>query len=441
MTDRMTASPESVSDALAALQDKRILLTTFGSLGDLHPYLALARGLQARGARPVIGTSAFYREMVESRGLEFVPIRPDVPAPEEMQRVAVDLMDARKGTATVVREMTMPWVRESYADTMAAAEGADLLISHLLTFATPLVAETRRIPWVSVVLQPMLFFSAYDPPALPLFQWVNRLPFNPGRAFWRGMKRGAMLTASQWYGELRGLQRDLGLPANRDPLFETYSPWLTLALFSPHFAPPQADWPPQTVATGFPFLDIPEEEVLPPHLDDFLNDGPPPIVFTLGSSAVWTPGSFYVESIEAAQRLGRRALLLAGPQSTERMPTLPDGMMAVDYAPHAAVFPHAAAIVHQGGIGTTAQALRAGKPTIIVPFAHDQFDNARRSERLGLGLTMSRDRYTAATAIRTLHRVLSNPDINRRAMRFGRIIRSEDGIGTACQEVGRVLVH
>ena len=437
----MTAPPERVPEPLAALQGKRILLTTFGSLGDLHPYLALARGLQAHGALPVIGTSAFYQGMVESRGLAFVPIRPDVPAPEEMQRVAVDLMDARKGTATVVREMTMPWVRESYADTLAAAEDADLLISHILTFATPLVAETRRIPWVSVVLQPMLFFSAYDPPALPLFQWVNRLPFNPGPVFWRGMRRGAMLTASQWYGELRGLQRHLGRPTNQDPLFETYSPWLTLALFSPHFALPQPDWPPHTEATGFPFLDIPAEEVLPPDLAAFLAEGPPLIVFTLGSSAVWTPGSFYAESIEAAQRLGRRALLLAGPQAAARMPSLPDGIMAVDYAPHAAVFPHAAAIVHQGGIGTTAQALRAGKPTIIVPFAHDQFDNARRSERLGLGLTMSRDHYTASSATRTLHRVLSNPDFSRRATRFGRVIREEDGIETACAAMAAVLAR
>ena len=435
----MTDSPEPDPDPLAALHGKRILLTTFGSLGDLHPYLALARGLQAHGALPVIGTSAFYREMVENRGLAFVPIRPDIPEPEEMQQIAVDLMDARRGTATVVRDMTMPWVRDSYTDTLAAAEDVDLLISHLLTFATPLVAETRRIPWVSTVLQPMLFFSAYDPPALPLFQWVNRLPFNPGKPFWRGLKRGAMLTASQWYGELRALQRELGLPTNRDPMFEAYSPWLTLALFSPHFAPPQPDWPPHTVATGFPFLDVPEDEVLPPHLDAFLRDGPPPVVFTLGSSAVWTPGSFYGESIEAAQRLGRRALLLAGPQSAERMPTLPDGIMAVDYAPHAAVFPHAAAIVHQGGIGTTAQALRAGKPTIIVPFAHDQFDNARRSQRFGLGLTMSRDRYTAASATRTLHRLLSNPDISRRATQFGRLIRAEDGIEAACEEVGRVF--
>ncbi len=435
----MTASPENAPDPLTALQGKRILLTTFGSLGDLHPYLALARGLRAHGALPVIGTSAYYREMVESRGIAFVPIRPDFPEPEAMQRVAVDLMDARKGTATVVREMTMPWVRESYADTLAAAKDADLLISHLLTFATPLVAETRGIPWVSVVLQPMLFFSAFDPPALPHFQWVNRLPFDPGKPFWRGLKRGAMLTASQWYGELRALQRDLGRPTRQDPMFETYSPWLTLALFSPHFAAPQPDWPPQTVATGFPFLDIPAEEVLPQYLAAFLTDGPPPIVFTLGSSAVWTPGSFYAESIEAAQRLGRRALLLAGPQAAERMPGLPDGILAVDYAPHAAVFPHAAAIVHQGGVGTTAQALRAGKPTIIVPFAHDQFDNARRSERLGLGLTMSRDRYTAASATRTLHRLLSNPDISRRATQFGRLIRAEDGIGTACAAVGRIF--
>ena len=163
----MTDAPDLAAAALPALRGRRILLTTFGSLGDLHPYLALARGLQARGAFPVIGTSAFYRDMVESRGLTFVPIRPDIPEPEEMKRVAVDLMDARKGTATVVREMTMPWVRESYEDTLAAAGDADLLISHLLTFATPLVGETLRIPWISVVLQPMLFFSETDPLKTP----------------------------------------------------------------------------------------------------------------------------------------------------------------------------------------------------------------------------------------------------------------------------------
>jgi rhamnosyltransferase subunit B len=435
----MTDTPTLSAAALQALRGKRILLTTFGSLGDLHPYIALARGLRAHGARPTIGTSAFYRDLVESRGIDFVPIRPDVPDPEGLKQIAVDLMDARKGTATVVREMTMPWVRESYEDTLAAAEHADLLISHLLTYATPLVSEVHRIPWVSVVLQPMLFFSASDPPALPLFQWLNRLPFDPGQWFWRGMRRGAMLTASRWFGELRELQRELGMPTNKDPLFETYSPWLTLALFSPHFAAPQPDWPPHTVATGFPFLDLPDEEVLPPHVEAFLRDGPPPIVFTLGSSAVWTPGSFYAESIEAVQRLGRRAVLLAGPQAAERMPDLPDSILAVDYAPHAAIFPHAAAIVHQGGIGTTAQALRAGKPTIIVPFAHDQFDNARRSERLGLGLTMSRDHYTAATATRTLHRLLSNPDFTRRANQFGRLIRAEDGIENACVALGNVL--
>ncbi|MFT4039895.1 MAG: glycosyltransferase [Thermomicrobiales bacterium] len=439
------STPESISAAPAApdpaLAGKRILLTTFGSLGDLHPYLALARGLQARGALPVIGTSAFYRDMVERRGIPFTPIRPDVPPPDEMARIAVDLMDARKGTATVVRDMTMPWVRESYADTLAAAQaiGADLLISHLLTFATPLVGETLRLPWVSVVLQPLLFFSASDPPALPLFQWVNHLPFDPGPWFWRALKRGAIATARQWYGPLHALQRELGQPTDRDSLLEAYSPTLTLALFSPHFAPPQPDWPPHTVATGFPFLDTPEDHVLSPELEAFLAAGPPPIVFTLGSSAVWTPGSFYPESVEAAVRLKRRAVLLTGPGAAERMPQLPPGVIAVDYAPHAAIFPRAAAIVHQGGIGTTAQALRAGKPTVIIPFAHDQFDNARRAERLGLSLTMAREHYAAASATRTLHRLLSNPDIARRADHFRRVIRAEDGIAAACDALGAAM--
>src|SRR5262249_35745081 len=156
-----------------------------------------------------------------------------------------------------------------------------------------------------------------------------------------------------------------------------------LAMFSPVIGPPQADWPPKTTQTGFPFYEGDGE--LPPEVAAFLDAGDPPIVFTLGSSAVGAPGVFYDESVGAVRRLGGRAVLLVG-RHADRPVTeaLPGSILVVDYAPHAPLFRRARAIVHHGGIGTTAQALRAGRPMLVVPHAHDQQDNARRVARLGV---------------------------------------------------------
>ena len=142
----------------------RIVFTTFGSLGDLHPYLAIALRLRARGHVPVIATSQLYQRRVEALGLSFCPVRPDrveqVGDPGMLDRVR----GTRRSPDQVFREMFMPSLRESYLDTLAAAKGADLLVSHPLAFATRLVAERSGTPWVSSVLQPLALFSAYDPP-------------------------------------------------------------------------------------------------------------------------------------------------------------------------------------------------------------------------------------------------------------------------------------
>src|SRR5262249_28459461 len=156
------------------------------------------------------------------------------------------------------------------------------------------------------------------------------------------------------------------------------SPELTLAMFSPVLGGVQPDWPPNSQLTGFPFYDG-LSAALNPKLAAFLDGGQPPIVFTLGSAAVMAAGEFYTESLRAAQRLGNRAILVTrrDPGNVPAGP-LPDGVAVFEYAPFSALFPRAAAIVHQGGIGTTGQALRAGRPMLVVPFGFDQPDNADR---------------------------------------------------------------
>jgi UDP:flavonoid glycosyltransferase YjiC (YdhE family) len=224
-----------------------------------------------------------------------------------------------------------------------------------------------------------------------------------------------------------------------NPLVDGHSPSLVLALFSKRLADRQPDWPPQTVVTGFPFLEQEGGSGLPAALARFLDAGPPPLVFTLGSSAVWDAGPFYQHSAAATQRLGRRAVLLVGRATGNRPAELPEGVVACDYAPFAELFPRAAAVVHQGGIGTTGRALQAGCPMLVMPFTHDQPDNAERVRRLGVARTIFRRRYTPARAAAELGSLLEEPAYARRASEVGEQVRQEDGVTAACDALEGLL--
>jgi rhamnosyltransferase subunit B len=419
---------------------RRIVLTTFGSLGDLHPYIAVALGLQALGHEAVIATSGYYRQKVEGLGLGFRAVRPDHPDLDGNTDLIRRVMDRRKGSEVVIRELMMPVLRESYEDTLAAAEGADLLLSHMLTFTTRLVAEKKGIPWVSTFLQPLGFFSAYDPPVLPQMPLLAKLRFL-GPAFHRLLFWCARLSVRSWSEPWHRLRAEVGLPpTSASPLFEgQHSPFLVLALFSKLLADKQPDWPRQAVITGFPFYDQDGEAGMPPELVRFLDAGPPPLVFTLGSSAVVDAGPFYEHSVAAAQRLGRRAVLLVGKDPRNRPASLPAGVVAFAYAAYSELFPRAAAIVHQGGIGTTAAAMRSGRPMLVMPYAHDQPDNAERVTRLGIARTIARPRYTPTRAAAELRRLLDNPVYSRRALEVGKQVRQEDAVRAACDALTGLL--
>ena len=203
----------------------------------------------------------------------------------------------------------------------------------------------------------------------------------------------------------------------------------------------QPDWPPHTTVTGFVFYD--RYGRLPIDLARFLDAGDPPIVFTLGSTAVGARGSdaFYTDSVAAALALGRRAVLLVGRAEAGRPRSpLPDTIIAVDYAPHAELFPTAAVVVHHGGAGTTGQGLRAGRPALIVPHAHDQPDNARRATRIGAARSVDARRYSARRAIAELDRLLTSSRSATAAAEVGRRIRAEDGVATACEAIAAALL-
>ena len=417
---------------------KRVVMTSFGSYGDVYPYIGLARGLRDRGHHPVLAMPAYYREAAAREGLEFHAVRPDVdPSDTTMLR---RVMHAGSGSEFLVRQLILPALRESFADLTEAVRGADLLITHPITFAGPLIAEREQMPWISTVLAPISFFSTRDMPVFPPMPWIKRLEPIPGLA--RGLLGITRKITHRWTEPVRALRRELGLPDGADPLLEgQHSPERVLALFSRVLMEPQADWPPNVTVTGaIPYNGPDVAGPLSSELEAFLAAGPPPVVFTLGSSAVGAAGGFYEESLEAVRRLGIRAVMLIGSHPSNRPGRpAPDGVLFQEFARHSALFPRAAAVVHQGGAGTLHQALRAGRPTLVVPFAHDQPDNAYRVERLGVSRTLRASRYRARRVERVLADLLTDPSYRSRAADVGERVREEDGVRAACDAVEATL--
>ena len=419
-----------------ASNSKHIVLTTIGSLGDLHPMIALALELKRRGHRATILTIEFYRWKIEELGLEFQPIRPDMsPEDPELMR---HIMDLKKGPEFIIRQLFMPSLRQMYDDLAAAARDADFIVSSELVFATQILAEQYNLRWAMAVLQPLSFFSAYDPSVLAPLPFTKYLHSAP-TSFHKILLGIGKRMSKSWGQPIADFRRELGLTELAEPLFkDKYSPYLNLAMFSRVLGTPQPDWAANTVQTEFVFYDkYDKNSSVAPELQAFLEAGEPPIIFTLGTSAVHAAGSFYDESAKAVARLNRRALLLIGKNTPPA--NLPANIAAFDYAPFSEVLPRAACVVHQGGVGTTAQVLRAGVPHLVVPYSFDQPDNAARVERLGVARTIGRNAYTAERATKQLADLINNPSYATRAKEVARKVQAEDGLKDSCDAIEKQM--
>jgi len=360
-------------------------------------------------------------------------VRPDHPDPEADPELMRRSMDRRTGSEFVIRELMMSVLRESYEDTLAAAEGADLLVSHRLTFTPRLVAEKRGIPWASTFLQPLGLFSVYDPPVVPQAPLLAKLWFL-GPAFHRLLFWCAKRSVRSWAEPWHRLRAEVGLPpTSESPLFEgQYSPSLVLAMSSKLLADKQPDWPRQAVITGFPFYDRDGEGGMPPELVRFLDAGPPP------------PG-LYARLVGGG---GRRPVLrkqcrrhqAAGPQGRpagRQRPSEPTGLTSrwcrgVRLRPLLGAFPTGCCHRPPGRHRDDGAGDAVGSSMLVMPYAHDQPDNAERVKRLGIARTIPRHRYTPARAAAELRHLLDKPAYSQRAAEVGAEIRQEDGVRTAC---------
>ncbi len=463
---------------------KHIVLTTWGSLGDLHPMLALALELQRRGHRATVATSAIYRAKIENCGVGFHAVRPNLPRLEEIFELMQRVMHTRRGTEFLFRDLLMPALRDSYRDLSEIAPDCDLIVTHPAQLAGPIIAQKFALRWASVVLAPISLYSVFDPPVLPhpLFAPLYRTRTTTHLAFLL-----MRLATRSWVEEVRVLRREIGLARGAHPMAGgQYSPQLNIAMFSRELGAPQSDWPRNTVQSGFAFYDArgalesqrgaavvdlalrgDHDDALSPALRKFLDAGEAPIVFTLGSAAVHKPGDFYRQSAQAARLLGRRAILLGdisgqnadasnanSPNADVSIANSPNAdtsnanasnadadaqIVAFDYAPYSQLFSRSCAVVHQGGVGTTAQAMRSGRPQLVVPHSHDQPDNAARIARRKIGRALPLCQYQAQRVADELRLLLGDIEYSNRARKTGAQVQDENGAATAADALEKQL--
>jgi MGT family glycosyltransferase len=416
----------------------RPLLVTLGSHGDIHPFIAIGRALLERGHRPMVATNPYFAAQIEAAGLPFLPFTERAELKQIIEEH--DVMHPTRGPLNVLRKLTLPMVPAFVARMreLIRSERPDVVVYHPIVPGTPWACRLEGgLPTVSVTPSPTLWASPGDPLALLPFQsdapgprsaalarflsrWVLRLALDPG---------------------LNRIRRQLGLPPERDHLVRhAREADLNLAVWSPVFRPPLPSDPPNSAVVGFPLHDRDHTQEGPDHeLAAFLADGRPPIVFALGSTGVHAAGAFYRHAIEASRALGTPALLVIGRDQPAPSNLGEDrSIKAVAYAPYSAVFPRASVIVHHGGVGTTAQALIAGRPTLITPMAHDQFDNAARVRRLGAGQTLRFTRVTARRLVERLGPLLADRRFAEAAANLAPRIAAEDGATAAAARIERL---
>ena len=406
-----------------------VILVTVGSSGDVHPFVGLGIALRNRGHAVTLVTGGYFESLVKQAGLEFVDF-----APEMDYRSLIEnphLWHRYRGFLVVVEQGVVPMLRTTY---QAIAEryrpGETVVVASSLAMGARIAQEKLGVPLVTVHLSPSVFRSDRHCPVLPGLFLPDWLPV-PFKRFQYWLADRAIV--DRILGpRLNAYRAELGLPPARGIMADWWhSPDRVLGLFPDWFAPPQPGWPPQTRLAGFPLYDERGVVQPAPEVEQFLTAGDPPIVFTPGSAMVFGQ-SFFAAAVEACRQLGRRGILLT--RFPEQVPEhLPVGVRHFDFVPFGWLLPRAAAVVHHGGIGSLSQGLVAGVPQLVMPMAFDQFDNAARLEKLGVGRTLARRAFRAPAVARALSQLIDSTQVAERCRELADKFRGHDALAESCR--------
>ena len=387
-----------------------IVIIAIGSAGDVHPFVGLARTFVKGGHRVSFCTNPAFADLVERSNLRFLPLGTAEEYNTAMSNPA--LWDPRTSFKVLWKVMA-GFIQPLYDLLRPEIDDETVLVGSLWAFGARLLQEKCDVPYVSVQVSPSTFLSAHLPPVHKRFTIPSSWPVSLRAGLLWVIERG--VTDRVMGPALNKIRTALGLPPAKHILGRwLHSPQQVLGLFPDWFAPPQVDWPPNVALTGFPLFDESEFRDVDTELKSFLASGPAPIVFTPGSTIVDSL-SFFSAAAEVLSTLGQRGIFLAKEGSP--LPPLGSNILVRSYVPLSKLLPQVKVLVHHGGIGTVSQALAAGIPQLAVPFAHDQFDNAARVERLGCGLRVDAP-ISAPTLLASLKRLLEEESFQQRCASF-----------------------
>lgn len=385
-----------------------ILVAASGTSGDILPFIALSQGLLELGHRVLMLVPHFHESIVLAAGVPCQTFGID----DEWQALLndPDLWDERKGWGVIWSGLTPHLDAMRQLIQQLPADDSCVVLSHPILIPMAALARSARpeLRIVAAHLAPSNLCSSYDMLTVGSLRIPDWIPISWRQALWKLIHKGWIDPVT--LPSLNAARGQMGLPLVSH-FFEHIltAPSASIGLFPSWYASVQPDWPQPFSEGNFVDTTMQSKVVLSPELEEFLSSGAPPIVFTPGTGHQHA-ARYFNTALKALTQLGRRGLFVT-PHAAQLPDSLPSSVMWQAHVPFASLLPRVAAVVHHGGIGTTADAFRAGTPQLIVPFAYDQFDNGLRAKRLGVAEVLLAKRLSVGRMKKLLAHLLADHDV------------------------------
>ncbi|MGB3715923.1 MAG: glycosyltransferase [Candidatus Promineifilaceae bacterium] len=414
----------------------RITILTIGSRGDVQPYLALAVGLMRSGHTVRLASHAIFENLIRDCGIDFALVRfnpRDIVSHPDVQRAKSNIVKF----VLTVRRIIGPQYFDVFDDFWQASQGADAIIASPTASNAYDCARSLRVPLLIGMLQPLIptreFPSFFMPPVPTIGRTLNKIShhlFN--QVLWQSVRT----EVNRWRRVRLGL-RSAAFFGPYKQMYTAKVPYMVAC--SPTIFPKPSDWEEWHHLTGYWFLENPSDARPPHEVLQFLESGKPPVYVGFGSMSQDQPERLTQIVIDALEESNQRGILASGWGGLQES-ALPDSMLLVEDVPHRWLFARLAAIIHHGGAGTTAEGLRSGIPSIVVPFGGDQHHWARILVKAGVSPDVpSIDKLTTSSLAKAIKIATSDPDLRTRASSLAEAIRAEDGVSRAVGIVNEYL--
>lgn len=414
------------------------IVITVGTTGDMYPFISIAKALHNLGRKVTLMAPAFHRDLLRATGLPFIGIGTD----EDYLRAIANrnLWHFRKGFKVLFQDCRTPLRQVAETLCKLPVDQQHIVLAHPLTLAAASIAREKgaNIKIAGAYLAPSNLRTCHDPMDIGPLKIPRWLPISWRKWLWRAIDAAVIDPAA--VPEVNAARASFGLSPIKHFVAHMESVAdLTVTLFPSWFSPAHADWPMPLLMGDFQLFDSTADEALPTEVTNFLAAGEAPIVFTPGSGNHHA-SAYFTHAVHAIARLGRRAIFLT--RHRAQVPdVLPESILWQPYVPLSKLLPHAAAIVHHGGIGTTAEALHAGVPQLVAPFAWDQFNNGARVAALGAGEVIYASRLSAQKLEQKLQGILASHEMRSKCESVAARFSSRTGPEEICRDIENSLLR